>query len=369
MIPENTLERLCAYRRILYRWHVRGKDRFYSHELAEEAGITAAQVRRDLMPIGSSGTPRNGYLTAAFMSELGVVLEGAEEQKVVLVGAGRLGNSIGAYFAGRRPNIRIVAAFDTDPGKVGAMVGGCPCLPVADLEETVRRSGALVAILTVPGSAAQAIATSLVGAGIRAILNFTAVKLKVPEGVYVDDIDFSIALEKSVYYGRMLKAGAERARKRSRTPSSDDRANGAGAKRILCVDDDLDVIESYQAILKQAGYHVAVAFDGAAGLAEARSHKPDLIILDVMMRDTLEGLHTAHTLREDANLRDVPILMLTAISSTPGITFDRDGAGAHLPVDAFIDKPVAPGTLLATVERLLALPKERVNVDGVERQQ
>ncbi|MFB3852692.1 MAG: redox-sensing transcriptional repressor Rex [Vicinamibacterales bacterium] len=367
MIPRNTIERLCAYRRILYRWHVRGKDRFFSHELAEEAGITAAQVRRDLMPLSKSGTPKNGYLTADFMTELGVVLEGSEEQRAVLVGAGKLGNSILSYFAGRRPNIRIVAAFDSDPAKVGKVVGGCPCLPVSELEEAVRRQAAIVGILTVPGAAAQALATALVNAGIRAILNFTAVKLKVPEGVYVDDIDFSIALEKAVYFGRMMKAGAEHAQKTGRTAASEGRMEGAQAKRILCVDDDLDVIESYQAILKQAGYRVAVAFDGLAGLAEARANRPDLIILDVMMRDTTEGFHTAYKLREDPVLRDVPILMLTAISSELGMKFDKDESGAYLPVDAFLDKPVAPDTLLTTVERLLALPKEQVNVHGVER--
>ncbi len=366
MIPQNTIERMCAYRRILYRWHVRGKDRFYSHELAEEAGISAAQVRRDLMPLSKSGTPKSGYLTADFMTELGLVLEGEEEQRAILVGAGKLGNSILSYFAGRRPNIRIAAAFDSDPAKVGKIVGGCPCLPMTDLEETVRKNGAVVAILTVPGSAAQAIASTVVGAGVRAILNFTAVKLKVPEGVYVDDIDFSIALEKAVYFGRMLKAGAGRGEQRTEGNQVSNGVGGVAPKRILWVDDDVDVIQSYQAILKQAGYEVAVAFDGESGLAEARSRRPDLIILDVMMRDTTEGFHVAYKLREDPNLRSVPILMLTAIGSELGMKFDKDEAGAYLPVDAFIDKPVAPGALLSTVERLLAMPAERVNVHGVE---
>lgn len=366
MIPPKTIDRLCSYRRILFRWHMRGKDTFYSHELAEEAAITAAQVRRDLMSLNKIGSPKNGYPTAGIIAELGTVLEGAQEQKAVLVGAGKLGNAILSYFAGRRPNIRIVAAFDTDPKKVGTSVAGCPCLPLNDLAETVRQHGALVGILSVPGSASQPIASSLIAAGIRAIINFTPVKLKVPEGVYVDDIDFSIALEKAVYYGRTLKAGIGQSRI-SAASDANRASTGTSApkKRILCVDDDLDVIESYQVILKEAGYEVAVAFDGAAGLEEARRQKPDLIILDVMMKDTTEGFHIAYEVRRDATLRDVPILMLTAISSELHMTFGAEEAGAFLPVDAFLDKPVRPDTFLATVSRLLSLPKEQINVAGL----
>jgi redox-sensing transcriptional repressor len=368
MIPHKTIDRLCAYRRILFRWHLRGKERFHSHELAHEAALTAAQVRRDLMSLQKIGTPKHGYLTASIITELGAILEGAGEQKAVLVGAGKLGNAILSYFTGRRPNIRIVAAFDSDPGKVGSVLAACPCLPLSDLEGTVRQHEALVAILTVPGRAAQQIATALVGAGIRAIINFTPAKLKVPDGIYVDDIDFSIALEKAVYFGRMLKAGPGTAERSGRTaPISEDSMHGALTKRILCIDDDLDVIESYKAILTQAGHEVAVAFDGEAGLAEARRHTPDLIILDVMMKDATEGFHIAYTLRADEALRAVPILMLTAISSEWNMKFDKDQDGAYLPVDAFVDKPISPDTLLATVKRLLSLPKEQVNIMGLQR--
>jgi redox-sensing transcriptional repressor len=367
MIPHKTIERLCSYRRILFRWHLRGKERFHSHELALEASITAAQVRRDLMSLNTIGTPKNGYLTANIIEELGIILEGAEEQKVVLVGAGKLGNAILSYFAGRRPNIRIVAAFDSDPAKVGKLAA-CPCLPLSELEQAVRQYDALVGILTVPGSAAQQIATTLVAAGIRAIINFSPSKLKVPEGVYVEDIDISISLEKSAYFGRMLKAGSGQGRTGDRPASSSQgSAQGEAMKRVLCIDDDRDVIESYQAVLKQAGYEVAVAFDGDSGLEEARSHRPDLIILDVMMKDSTEGFHVAYALRADATLQDVPILMLTAVSSEWNMKFDKDKDGAYLPVDAFVDKPVAPHSLLSAVQRLLSLPKDQINMQGIER--
>lgn len=368
MIPKKTIERLCSYRRILFSWHLRGKERFYSHDLAEDVGITAAQVRRDLMSLNTIGTPKNGYVTANIIEELGIIIEGAEEQKVVLVGAGNLGNAILSYFAGRRPNLRIVAAFDRDSDKVGKSVASCPCLPLTELAQTVRQYDALIGILTVPGSAAQETADALIGAGVRAILNFTPAKVKVPDGVYIEDMDISIALEKSAYFGRMLKANDGRGQESDRTASNArGRSPGEPMKRILCIDDDRDVIESYQAILTQEGYDVAVAFDGDTGLREAKSHKPDLIILDVMMKSSTEGFHVAYALRADAALQEVPILMLTAVSSEWNMKFDKDKDGSFLPVDAFVDKPVAPNSLLSSVKRLLTLPKEQINMHGSER--
>jgi DNA-binding response OmpR family regulator len=128
-------------------------------------------------------------------------------------------------------------------------------------------------------------------------------------------------------------------------------------KRILCIDDDRDVIETYQAILGNAGYDVVVAFDGDAGLEEARRAKPDLIILDVMMRDMTEGFHVSYDVRKDDTLRDVPILMLTSVGDEMNQRFARTRGGPYLPVDVFVAKPVAPDTLLDTVRYLLAIPQ------------
>ncbi len=125
LIPQRTVERLCAYRRILFEWQVHGKDRFYSHELAVEANITSAQVRRDLMALKSIGTPKNGYVTANIIQELGLILEGEAGQKVVLIGAGNLGRALLSHLAGRLPDLRIVAAFDRDPKKIGRAIGSC----------------------------------------------------------------------------------------------------------------------------------------------------------------------------------------------------------------------------------------------------
>lgn len=210
-IPERTVERLCAYRRILFRWRIHGKQRFYSRELAADAGITPAQVRRDMMSLQSAGTLGGGYATDDVIQELGLVIEGERGQRVVLVGAGNLGCAIAGYLDGVRPELRIVAVFDNDPAKVSRTTDLVPCLPMAELEKTVDEQNVLIGILTVPSSVAQEMATRLVAAGVRAIVNFSPVKLKLPPEIFVEDVDISMVIEKAAYFARMcaIEGGAD----------------------------------------------------------------------------------------------------------------------------------------------------------------
>jgi len=359
-IPERTIERLCAYRRIMFRWHAQGKQRFHSHELAEEAGITSAQVRRDMMSLQTIGTPKKGYFTDNIIEELGLIIEGEGGQKAVLVGVGKLGSAIASYLGGMRPDLRVVAAFDSDPEKIGKTYDRIACRSPAELAQTIQREGALIAIVAVPSKVAQEIANQLVDAGVRALVNFTSVRLKVPEGVFVEDVDIAIALEKSAYFARILAAAPGV----TDLPAVRTEVAALPRKRVLCVDDDRDIVESYRSILTSSGYDVAYAYDGESGLALAKTCNPDLIMLDVMMREPDEGFQVARKLRADAELAAIPILMLTAIASELETEFDRDRDGFSLPVDAFIDKPVAPFTLLAAIRRLLGLPRDQVNVAG-----
>ncbi|MGE5384895.1 MAG: redox-sensing transcriptional repressor Rex [Betaproteobacteria bacterium] len=365
LIPERTIERLCAYRRILFLWRQQDKQRFHSRELAEEAGITSAQVRRDLMSLKTIGTPKNGYFTDNIIDELGLIIEGETGQRVVLIGAGNLGHAIVTYFDGRRPDLKIVAVFDNDPGKIGKAVASIPCLPVDQLSRTVKEKDVLLGIVTVPGGLAQEMASLLVEAGVKAIINFTPAKLKVPAEVFVEDVDISIAIEKSAYFARTRAQQKEADAEPGYVASAAKPGELKGArKKVLCIDDDKDVIDSYRAILKGADYDVEVAFDGDTGVKMAGASKPDLIILDVMMKSPTEGFAVAKKLRQDAALRSTPILMLTAIASELKFGFDKDKDGAKLPVDAFVDKPVAPFTLLSAIRKLLRLPKDQINTEG-----
>ncbi len=202
MIPERTVERLSIYRRLLSALLAEGTQSVFSHELAAMAGSTPAQVRRDIMSIGYTGTPSRGYDVSGLIARIGEFLDAPEGQGVALAGVGHLGQAIMAYFAGRRPHLAIVAAFDKDPQKVDRVIHGCPCYPVERMEDIVREQRIRVGIIAVPAPAAQAVANTLVRAGVRGLLNFAPTRLHVPVDTYVQDADIAVFLEKVAFFAR-----------------------------------------------------------------------------------------------------------------------------------------------------------------------
>jgi len=142
-------------------------------------------------------------------------------------------------------------------------------------------------------------------------------------------------------------------------------------KKILIIDDDADIVASMKVILESKNYTVLSASSGAEGLKKASEAKPDLIILDVMMETIDKGFEVSRTLRKDADLKNIPIMMLTAIKEVTDINFDAgktyseelpadyfDSKPASevtgsVPVDVFYEKPIKPEELLARVKQLL----------------
>jgi redox-sensing transcriptional repressor len=202
-VSEKSIGRLSLYRRLLTNLRADGIDRVFSHHLANLAGATAAQVRRDLMAIGYSGGPNRGYDVIALGNAIGEFLDGPEQQAVALVGVGNLGHALLTYFQDRRPNLRMAACFDVDPEKIGQR-HACDCrtFDIAEMTGIVAERNIRVAILAVPRAAAQIVAEQLVQAGVKSLLNFTNVRLKLPAEVFVEDIDFAIALEKVAFFAR-----------------------------------------------------------------------------------------------------------------------------------------------------------------------
>jgi len=124
--------------------------------------------------------------------------------------------------------------------------------------------------------------------------------------------------------------------------------------RILIIDDDPDIIEAMTVVLENRGYEVRSAQDGDQGMVRLKEARPDLIILDVMMRTSQEGFELSRELKHNAEYKDIPILMLTAVKQKKGLDF-KSVAGDEdwLPVEEFLDKPVKPDLLLEKVGDLL----------------
>jgi len=200
---------MSLYRRLLISLSDAGTTHVYSHQLAGLAEVTAAQVRRDFMAIGYSGSPTRGYEIEQCIESIGAFLDAPDRQSVALVGVGKLGRSVLAHFAGRRPKLAIVACFDDDPTKVGTSIEGCHCHHVDDLESVIGKRAIEIAIIAVPVEAAQAVADRLVLGGVRSIVSFASTPLHVPPGVTVEDMDITAALETAAYFARLTQAPTE----------------------------------------------------------------------------------------------------------------------------------------------------------------
>ncbi len=201
-LSDRTVGRLSLYRRLLNNLAATGAKYVFSHDLATAAGSTAAQVRRDVMAVGYSGSPTKGYDVSELAGSIGRFVDGEQQQPVALVGVGNLGRAILAYFTGRRPNLAIVAAFDRDVHRVNRVIHGCRCHPVEQLEEVIAGQGIRTAIIAVPATEAQAVADRLVRGGVRGILNFAPVPLRVPPSVFVQEMDITTSLEKVAFFAR-----------------------------------------------------------------------------------------------------------------------------------------------------------------------
>ena len=201
-VSRKTVGRLSLYRRLLDSLLDSGTTNIYSHQLAHLAGVSATQVRRDFMVIGYSGSPNRGYQVKTCLAAIEALLDGSTRQDVALVGVGRLGRSLLAHFSGRRPLLRISAGFDTDKSLIGTSIDGCPIFGLDVMEQVVAQKGIRIAILAVPQEMAQPAADALVRAGVRSIVDFTAIPLQVPDDVFVDHMDITSALESAAFFAR-----------------------------------------------------------------------------------------------------------------------------------------------------------------------
>ena len=205
-IPEKTIERLSEYRRTLIACHRRGITHVFSHILAGMHGITAVQVRRDLMLIGFSSDTKKGYDVKVLIDFIDSILYSENTMKVAVIGMGHLGQAITKYFNGKELNIRITAAFDVDEAKIGQTIMDIPCYDVKDFEEIVSNNDISIVIISLPSSLAAQYTVPIINAGIKGVLNFTSAPLNFPPGIVVENFDMTTILEKVAYF---VKAAEE----------------------------------------------------------------------------------------------------------------------------------------------------------------
>jgi len=159
--------------------------------IAQELNLEPIQVRKDLAITGIIGKPKKGYPVDALIAAIDHYLGWDDVHDAIVVGAGNLGSALMGYPEFRIHGLHIVAAFDTNPEKIGGKVHDVPIVGLNALESTIQGANIEYAILTVPSFNAQEMADTLVKNGIRAIWNFTNTKLNVPDEVVVQREDLS----------------------------------------------------------------------------------------------------------------------------------------------------------------------------------
>lgn len=125
----------------------------------------------------------------------------------------------------------------------------------------------------------------------------------------------------------------------------------SGLKKVLLIDDDMDLVEANKIVLEANGYTVFTAYNGEDGLKMAKQEVPDVIVLDVSMEKKDEGFYVSQRIRCTPEIAKIPILMVTAIHKCTKLRFSPQTDGEYLPVNEFLDKPVDPNILISLVEK------------------
>ena len=207
LLPEPTLRRLPWY--LAYVEILRGKRVKYvsSTRISRALSVDASQIAKDLSFLGVKGRTRIGYEVEDLARALGDFLGFTRTHRAYVIGAGSLGKALIRDSGLSNYGLEIVAGFDVSPAAVGRTDLGVPIRHIDEIYDAMARTPAEIAILTVPAEAAQESADIAIGAGIRAIWNFTPYRVKVAAGVVMANT--SIYAHLALIYTRLASMGQQ----------------------------------------------------------------------------------------------------------------------------------------------------------------
>ena len=199
-ISDSTISRLSKYYRTLGRLIEKRVKTVSSDEVAEIDGVTSAQVRKDLSFFGTFGKRGLGYNTVDLQNNIATILGLYKKWYVALVGIGNIGRALVDYQEFKKQGFVIKLLLDSDEDKIGTIVGDLEIKPFARAVEYLEEEKIQIAIVAVPAKVAQGVVNSLTDAGVKAILNFAPLSLKVPKSVMIKNENMSIELEALSYF-------------------------------------------------------------------------------------------------------------------------------------------------------------------------
>lgn len=199
-IPKATARRLPLYQRAFTSLAEIEKEKVSSAELSEILQIDSTTIRRDFSYFGTLGRRGYGYDVLDMQKFFDQLLNSEEVVHVAIVGVGNLGEALLRENSRGQDNVRITAGFDIKDHLINTIRKGIPIYSIEDLETQLPKLGIKTAVLTVPNEHAQKIADQLVAGGCRGILNFTNVRLSVPDYVLVHSVNLGNELKILNYF-------------------------------------------------------------------------------------------------------------------------------------------------------------------------
>jgi redox-sensing transcriptional repressor len=193
-IPQASLLRLPQYHHYLMELDAQGIGSVSCTTIGLALDCIPVQIRKDLQYTGIIGKPKTGYSVPKLIKAIETFLGWNKVNKAFLVGAGNLGTAILGHERFSRYGLRIVAAFDTNPAKIGLIIHGREVFSLKELAALTKRKKIHLGIITTPAEVAHTIADEMVKAGILAIWNFAPIRLKVPSAIFVHNEDLYSSL-------------------------------------------------------------------------------------------------------------------------------------------------------------------------------
>ncbi len=193
--------RLSRYLQVLTQARKMGKETISSQELADYTHVNSTQIRRDLSGFGKFGKRGVGYNVDSLVAQIRKILRTSGQHNIALVGAGHLGQAIAGSDIFADHGFRVVAIFDTDPGKVGSAINEqLKVRSIEELGDAVTDEKIVVGVIAVPTDAAQEVADVLVGAGVKILFNYSEALLQVPPEVTVHTSSPAVDLLYALYF-------------------------------------------------------------------------------------------------------------------------------------------------------------------------
>jgi redox-sensing transcriptional repressor len=199
-VPIPTLERLATYLRFLIDLEATLVETISSTDVERQTGVNAAQFRKDLSYFGEFGKPGVGYNVLELQARIAKILKIDRDQPMIVLGAGNLGSALVGYNGLREHGFHMAGVFDSSPSKIGAKLWDLEVCDIATLVEANAEIGAKIAIVAVPATVAQQVADNAIEAGVKALLNFAPIILKVPNRIVVRNVSFLQELAVLSYY-------------------------------------------------------------------------------------------------------------------------------------------------------------------------